>query len=220
LVWLNLKNTGAVMVKIKFAALAAVILAIMAAAAPAQQATQAGLGAAVPDGKIAVINTAAFPGAIGELKVKYEQIEGQFKDRFQKLQGVETQLKTMENDLRTKGQAMTADKLQELQANYDDLKKRGQRDYEDLQAEYNRTSDVATKPIRDKLYQFLQTYSAQRGITVMIDLSRAAQSGVLAYWNPGTDVTEDFVAEYNKANPVPGASAPRPQPAPGPAKKP
>ena len=54
----------------------------------------------------------------------------------------------------------------------------------------------------------------------MINLAGAAQAGVLAYWNPGTDVTEDFVAEYNKANPVAGASAPRPQPATVPAKKP
>ena len=214
------------MVKIKFAALAAVILAITAAAASAQQATQAGVGAAIPDGKIAVINTQVFPGTISELKVKYEQIDNQFKDRYQKLQTVETQLKTMENDLRTKQNVLTADKYQELQVSYEDLKKRGQRDYEDLKAEYDRTIDSATKPIRDKLYQFLQTYASQRGITVMINLAGAAQSGVLAYWNPGTDVTEDFVTEYNKANPVAGAPAsapagtPRPQPAPGPVKKP
>jgi len=211
------------MVKIKFAALAAVILAVMAAVASAQQATQAGVGAAIPDGKIAVINTTVFPGSISELKVKYEQIDGQFKDRYQKLQTVETQLKTMENDLRTKQNVLTADKYQELQVNYDDLKKRGQRDYEDLKAEYDRTIDSATKPIRDKLYQFLQTYASQRGITVMINLAGAAQSGVLAYWNPGTDVTEDFVAEYNKANPVAGAAATppatRPQTTPPPVVK-
>jgi Skp family chaperone for outer membrane proteins len=212
------------MVKIKFAALAAVILAVMAAVASAQQATQAGVGAAIPDGKIAVINTTVFPGSISELKVKYEQIDNQFKDRYQKLQTVETQLKTMENDLRTKQNVLAADKYQELQVNYDDLKKRGQRDYEDLKAEYDRTIDSATKPIRDKLYQFLQTYASQRGITVMINLAGAAQSGVLAYWNPGTDVTEDFVAEYNKANPVAGAAAAppasRPQTTPAPVKKP
>jgi Skp family chaperone for outer membrane proteins len=212
------------MVKIKFAALAAVILAIMAAVASAQQATQAGVGAAIPDGKIAVINTTVFPGSISELKVKYEQIDNQFKDRYQKLQTVEAQLKTMENDLRTKQNVLAADKYQELQVNYDDLKKRGQRDYEDLKAEYDRTIDSATKPIRDKLYQFLQTYASQRGITVMINLAGAAQSGVLAYWNPGTDVTEDFVAEYNKANPVAGAAAAppaaRPQTTPPPVKKP
>jgi len=71
--------------------------------------------------------------------------------------------------------------------------------------------------VRDKLYQFLQTYASQRGIVMIINLAGAAQTGTLAYWNPGADVTEDFIAEYNKANPVAGAPAaapatPRPQP--------
>ena len=76
------------MVKIQVAALAAAILAAVTVSASAQQATQAGVGAALPDGKIAVINTQVFPGAIRELKQKYEQVDNQFKDRFQKLQAV------------------------------------------------------------------------------------------------------------------------------------
>src|SRR5215211_5704374 len=130
------------MVKIKFAALAAVILTVMAAVASAQQATQAGVGAAIPDGKIAVINTTVFPGAISELKVKYEQIDNQFRDRYQKLQTVETQLKTMENDLRTKQNVLSEEKYQEWQVNYNDRKKRGQRDFKDLKAKYDRRIDT------------------------------------------------------------------------------
>ena len=65
-------------------------------------------------------------------------------------------------------------------------------------------------PIRDKLYQFLQAYSAQRGVVLVINLAGAAQTGTLAFWNPGVDITEDFINEYNKANPVAGAPAPAP----------
>lgn len=195
------------MFKIKFAALAAIILAAAAQVASAQQATQAGLGAAIPDGKIAVLNTQAFPNSIQELKQKYEQVDNQFKDRYSKLQQVETQLKTMENDLQTKRGVLAADKYQQLQGDYEDLKKRGQRDYEDLKADYDKAVDTATKPVRDKLFQFLQTYSGQRSIVLVINLAGAAQSGTLAYWNPGSDITDDFIAEYNKANPVAGAPA-------------
>src|ERR1041384_8211430 len=99
------------MFKIRFAAFAAVILAAVASVASAQQATQAGVGAAIPDGKIAVLNTSAFQGAILELKQKYDQVENQFKDRYAKLQNVENQLKTMESNLRTQGQALAPDKL-------------------------------------------------------------------------------------------------------------
>ncbi|MFY9556885.1 MAG: OmpH family outer membrane protein, partial [Blastocatellia bacterium] len=73
--------------------------------------------------------------------------------------------------------------------------------------------DTATKPIRDKLYQFLNNYAAQRSIVLIINLAGAAQTGTLAYWNPGTDITDDFIAEYNKANPVAGAPAAPPKPA-------
>ena len=197
------------MFKIRLAAFAALVAAL-AANVPAQQATQAGVGAALPEGKVAVVNTQAFPASIGELKQKYDQVDKQFASRYQQLQTVENQLKQMENDIQVKCPQLTADKCQELQNSYADLKKRGTRDYEDLKAEYDRTIDTATKPIRDKLYQFLNNYATQRNIVLVINLAGAAQTGSLAYWNPGSDITDDFVAEYNKANPVAGAPAAQP----------
>lgn len=212
------------MLKIKFAALAAILVASMAGQASAQQALQAGVGAAVPDGKVAVMNTEAFRAAIGELKLKYDQVDNQFKDRYQKLQAVESQLKQMESDIKTKGPNLTADKLQEMQGAYEDLKRRGTREFEDLKADYERTVETSTKPIRDKLFQFLNTYASQRGIVVIFNLAGAAQTGALAFWNPGADITDDFIAEYNKANPVSGAASATPnpgaQPATAPAKPP
>jgi Skp family chaperone for outer membrane proteins len=200
------------MLKLRLAAFVAAVLTAVTANASAQQATQAGVGAALPEGKIAVVNTQAFAGGIGELKQKYDQVEKQFQPRYQQLQTVETQLKQMENDIQVKGNAMPPDKLQELQNQYQDLKRRGTRDYEDLKAEYDRTIDTATKPVRDKLYQFLNNYATQRKIILVVNLAGAAQTGSLAYWNPGADITDDFISEYNKANPVPGAAPATPTP--------
>jgi outer membrane protein len=196
------------MVKIKFAAFAAVILAAVAMSVLAQQpqATQAGIAGALPDGKIVVINTTVFPDQINELKQKYGQLDNQFKDRYQKLQSAETQLKAMENDLRTKQNVLAPDKYAELQVNYEESKKRLQRDAEDAKSDYDRATETTTKPVRDKLYQFLQNYASSRGIVLIINLAGAAQTGSLAYWSPGADITDDFIAEYNKANPVPGVA--------------
>jgi Skp family chaperone for outer membrane proteins len=203
------------MVKIKLAAFAAAILSALTASAGAQQALQAGVGAALPDGKIAVVNTQAFPGGIGELKQKYDQVDKQFQPRYQQLQTVETQLKQMESDIQTKCPQLTPDKCRELQNNYEEMKRKATRDFEDLKAEYEKAVETATKPVRDKLYQFLNTYATQRSIVLVINLAGAAQSGMLAYWNPGTDITEDFISEYNKANPVPGAAPAKPPAKPG-----
>jgi Skp family chaperone for outer membrane proteins len=203
------------MVKIKLAAFAAAILSAVTVSASAQQAMQAGVGAALPDGKVAVVNTQAFPGGIGELKQKYDQVDKQFQPRYQQLQTVENQLKQMESDIQTKCPQLTPDKCQELQNSYQRLKTQGTRDYEDLKAEYEKAVETSTKPVRDKLYQFLNNYATQRSIILVMNLAGAAQSGTIAYWNPATDITEDFISEYNKANPVPGAP-----PAAPPAKKP
>jgi len=192
------------MFRIKLAVLVGALVAAIGSSASAQQATQAGVSAALPDGRIAVVNSQAFLGGIGELKQKYEQVDKQFQARYQQLQALESQLKQMENDMQVKGPTLAPEKLAELQNNYNELKKKGTRDLEDLKAEYDRTIDAATKPIRDKLYQFLNNYAAQHSIVLVINLAGAAQSGSLAYWNPGTDITDDFIAEYNKANPVPG----------------
>ena len=199
------------MFKIKLAILATAVLVSLCMSAGAQQATQAGVGAALPDGKIAVVNTQAFPGGIGELKQKYDAVEKQFQARYQQLQTLENQLKQLETDIKVKCPQLTPDKCQEMQNSYEDMKKKGQRDFEDLKAEYDRALDTATKPVRDKLYQFLNNYASQRGVVMVINLAGAAQSGTLAYWNPGADITDDFISEYNKANPVPGGPAAPPK---------
>ena len=206
------------MVKMKFAALAVIIVAASALSASAQTPAQGGTtqpaGGAVPDGKIAVINTNIFPAQIAELRQKYEQVQNQYKDRYQKLQTLDDELKAMENDIRTKGPSLTQEKLQEMQTSYEDKKRRGSRDFEDLKAETERAIDTATRPVREKMSQFLQNYAGQRNIVVLFNLAGAAQTGSLAYWSPATDITQDFITEYNKANPVAGA-APATQPPTG-----
>ncbi|HWP42463.1 MAG TPA: OmpH family outer membrane protein [Blastocatellia bacterium] len=198
------------MLRIKSAALAAIIMAMAAISASAQKATQAGVAGAIPDGKIAVINTTVFPEQIGELKQKYDQVDNQFKDRSQKLQAQQNSLTQLENELRTKGPNLTPDRLQQMQNDLEDGKRRLQRDIEDARAEYDRALDAATKPIREKLRQFLDQYAQQRGIVAIFNLAGAAQTGSLAYWSPGVNITDDFVKEYNKANPVPTAAPARP----------
>jgi Skp family chaperone for outer membrane proteins len=207
------------MIKIRFAAFGAVMAAGLLTAAgsltaSAQQATQAGVAGLVQDGKVAVINTQLFPARIAELKQKYDQVEALYKDRFQKLQSMDAQAKELDEKLQTQRQTLAPDKVQEMQAQLDEMKKRGSRELEDFKADYNKSMADQTKPIQAKLAQFVQNYASQHGIILILDLPGAYQTGTLAYWSPGTDITEDFIGEYNKANPVPGAAA---QPAAKPA---
>jgi Skp family chaperone for outer membrane proteins len=190
------------MVKTKFAVLAAIVLAALSVSATAQQPA----GSTVPEGKVVVINTTAFPSQIGELKQKYDQIDVQFKDRSQKLQTVVDQMSKLENEIKAQQNVLTEDKLREKREQYETLKRQATRDNEDLRAEAEKALEAATKPVRDKLYQALNNYSAKNGIVMVINLAGAAQSGALAFWDPKSDITEDFIKDYNRANPVPGSA--------------
>ncbi|MEW6206851.1 MAG: OmpH family outer membrane protein [Acidobacteriota bacterium] len=196
------------MFKTKFAVFAALVVA---ASVSAQQPPQTA-PAVVPDGKIAMLNTQVFPGQILELKQKYEQVDAQFKPRSDKIKADQTRLQAIQTELSTKGPSMPADRVAQLQAEGQDLEKQIKRDVEDARADLAKTEDRATKPVREKLFQFLQGYAQQRGIVLIINTAGVAQTGSIAYANPATDITEDFIKEYNKANPVPVAPA-TPQPA-------
>ncbi len=207
------------MTKMKLAMLAIWVIGVGCLAAVAQttppQQPAATPGGVVPDGKLVVLDTSVFPEKILELRQKYEQVQTQFKTRSDKLQSDQTRFKQLEDDLRTKSSALPQDKVTQMQLEYEDLKKRITRDLEDARTEYAKAEDLATKPVREKLFQFIQTYATQRGITLILSLPGLAQNGTLAYFNQQNDITEDFIKEYNKANPVPvatPAAAPKPTP--------
>jgi Skp family chaperone for outer membrane proteins len=191
---------------------AGLLTAALSASALAQQAQQAPAPQGPAGDKVVVINTQLFPARISELKQKYDQVEAQYKDRYSKIQGMNSQAQDLDQKLRTQQQTLAGDKVQEMQAQLEEIKKRVQRESEDFQTDYKKSIEDSTKPIIAKLNQFINSYATARGIMLVLDLPGAYQTGTLAYWGPGTDITEDFIAEYNKANPVPGA-APAAKPA-------
>jgi Skp family chaperone for outer membrane proteins len=188
--------------------LALLLLAIVPICSRAQQAAPSG---AIPDGKVAVINTQVFPDRIGELRQKYEGVQNQFKDRSARLQAADAELKKMASDL--ENNVLSAQKQQEIRVQFEEKKKQLQRDSEDLNVDYSKAIEAAISPVRAKLTQFMENYTKQRNIIMIIELSGAAQTGIIAYFNPAADITEDVIAEYNKANPVPTAAPATAQPA-------
>jgi Skp family chaperone for outer membrane proteins len=103
-------------------------------------------------------------------------------------------------------QEVYAQKVEQAQT----LKRDFERKREDYQADLQKRSELVIGPIQEKLRKFLENYASQREIVMVFDLAPAAQAG-LVFLNPGTNITDDFVKEYNKSNPVPGAP-PQPEP--------
>lgn len=199
---------------------AAIALVMLAIAAFAQQgpggakpagAKPAGAPAPLPKGKVAVVNTAAFQTQVDEFKQKVEALNRQFEPRVKEVQTTADKITALETTLKSQSGVLAPAKVAEMTENLESMKREYQRKSDDLQVEAGRARDKAFEPISGKLGKFAEDYTARRGIVMLIDLANAVQSGTVLWYDPRSDVTQDFITEYNKANPVTTA-APKPAP--------
>lgn len=194
--------------KVTFATIALLSLTTLAAA---QQPAAAAAPPALPKGKVAVINTSLFQDQVLEFKAKMEELNRQFEPRVKDVRGLADRISAQENTIKTQGQggALSAARVAEMTEQLEAWKKDYQRKAEDLQADATRAKDRAFEPLTSKLVKFAQDYTARHGIVHLIDLGNSLQSGLLLWYDPRTDITQDFIKEYNKANPV-AAGSPAP----------
>ena len=195
-------------------ALTAVALATLGVAASAQQVTSgltpqaaAPPAAALPKGKVAIINTSMFQQQVTEFKSKIEALNRQFEPRVKDAQGLADKISALETTIKTQASALPAARVAEMTEQLAIMKKDYQRKGEDLQADAGRARDKAFEPVQAKLGKFAEQYTKARGIILLVDVANAVQSGTLLWYDQRTDVTQDFINEYNKANPSAAAPA-------------
>ena len=198
--------------KLQFVSITLLLIAVSAfAQQPAATPPKPAPGPALlPKGKVAVINTAIFQEQVEEFKAKVDQLNRQFEPRVKEVQSLADKINALETTIKSQSSVLTPARVAEMTENLEVMKREYQRKGEDLQAEAARTRDKAFEPITGKLTKFAEDYTAKRGIIVLVDISNAVQSGTVLWYDPRTDVTQDFVNAYNKANPMTTAPAPKP----------
>ncbi|HXU38843.1 MAG TPA: OmpH family outer membrane protein [Blastocatellia bacterium] len=200
------------LLKLQFVSLTLLLIAVSAfaqqpAAAPPKPAPGPAL---LPKGKVAVINTQIFQEQVEEFKAKVDQLNRQFEPRVKEVQSLADKINALETTIKSQSGVLTPARVAEMTENLESMKREYQRKGEDLQAEAGRTRDKAFEPITGKLTKFAEDYTAKRGIVMLVDISNAVQSGTVLWYDPRTDVTQDFVNAYNKANPMTTAPAAKP----------
>ncbi len=176
-----------------------------AAGAAAGAAPTGGTGA---EGKIAIINSSAFDAEIGELRVKLEALVGELEPKKKEIEGQQNEFTRIKNDIQTKGGTVTAQVRDQWVEQATDLEKRIKRMAEDYEAMAQKRVGEATQPTYAKISDALNKYASTKGIAVVIDGVVAQQQRFLLWALPTTDITTDFIKEYNAKNPVPASAAP------------
>ena len=168
----------------------------------------ASAGGTGAEGKVAYINTAAFRAGIGELKVKIDALNSEFDPKRKEVQAMEEELTNLKNKINTQGATVSVQVRNQWAEEYGEKEKVYKRKAEDYEALGNRRLGEISQPIYDKVAKFIEQYCQSRGIVMVMEGGAAQQAGILLFAAPATDITDDFMKEYNKAYPSPGGAAP------------
>jgi len=175
---------------------------------PAQQPAAASGGGNGVEGKIAIINTAAFRAGIGELKTKLEALNKEFEPQNKELEGLQKQIEDLKNKVQTSGSTVQPSVRNGWMEQGAELEKSLKRKSEDYQTLFQKRGQEVVGPIMEKINKFLGQYSQQHNIVLVLEREVAQGSSLLVWAAPVAEITEDFMKEYNKINPS-APAAPR-----------
>lgn len=175
------------------------------------QHAQAQAGGAAPTAqssklKIAIIDVMAFRDGVAELKVKFEKLQAEFAPRYREIESMQTTLAAKEKVL-AENKTLTQAQAAKLQQELEEGKKTYQRLVEDSEAIARKREEEETGPIKEKLSKFLEQYAQKQNISFVFDGRQLQETGIVIYADGKANITEDFMKEYNKANPAPAGAA-------------
>jgi Skp family chaperone for outer membrane proteins len=168
-------------------------------AAP-QQTTPPAQTGPVPDTKIAYINTEAFGDekvGITRYVTAIKALEREFQPRQTELEGLNTRLKTLAADIQKMSGSTVVDpkSLQSKQEEAEGIQRDMKYKKEQADALFAKRYEEAITPISQDIGKALSQFATQRGITMILDISKLAPAVLTA--NPAMDVTQAFISEYN-----------------------
>jgi Skp family chaperone for outer membrane proteins len=175
--------------------------------APQNPAASGGGGGA--QGKIAIINTAAFRVGIGEFKTTLDALNKEFEPQNNELEGLQKQLQELKNKVETEGAKVQPSVRDGWIEQGTQLEKTLKRKTEDYQTLFQRRGQEVVGPIMDRINKFFDQYCQQRNIVMVLERQVAESSNLLVWMAPPAEITDDFMNEYNKAHPSSNPVAPK-----------
>ena len=162
-------------------------------------------------GKIAFVDTSAFTHpqkGITRLTKMMERLEQEFAPRWAELSKMHTRLQqerekfSFAGPIPTDPQPMTRARREKLKEAVDAMKQSIERYEADMQSAYSKRAKEISDPIHQDIRNSLESFAKSRGITLLLDSSKmACVVGCDKEATAALDVTQEFIAEYNRLNP-------------------
>jgi Skp family chaperone for outer membrane proteins len=154
----------------------------------------------VPETKIAYIDTGAFgeeKGGITRYVTAVKSLEREFKPRQDELNTMQNRIKAIADEIgKLTGNSVVDPKtIQAKQEEGERLQRDLKYKKEQADADFARRYQEVVGPISQDIGNALTQFANQRGITMILDISKLLPAILTA--NPNMDVTAAFIAEYN-----------------------
>ena len=159
-------------------------------------------------GKIGLINTQAFDddkAGITKYVTALNSLETEFKPTFTELQTLATKIQALEKEIA--GYREIIQKGGKIPISDADLNKKIEdydkslREYkfkeEGAKASYQRREQVVMGPIRQDIGNAIQEFTKKNGYTIMLDVAKLDNAGLILGLDETADVTKAFITFYN-----------------------
>jgi len=156
---------------------------------------------AVPDSKIALIYSEAFPDpktGIARFATLLATLNREFQPRQTELNGLQTRIATLTKEITDTQVVADPKTIQTKSDQLDQLKKDLQRKGEDAQAAYTKRREEIFAPLQEDIGKALEVFAKARGITVIVDGTQVP----VVYAAESIDITRAFIADFNSKNPA------------------
>src|SRR5262245_48287413 len=146
-------------------------------------------------GKIAIINTAAFRVGIGEFKTKLEALTKEFEPQNKELENLQKQIEDLKNKVQAPSPTVQPSVRNGWIEQGAELEKTLKRKSEDYQTLFQRRGQEMVGPILDSINKFFGQYCQQRNIIMVLERRVAEESNLLVWMAPAVEITDDLMSE-------------------------
>jgi Skp family chaperone for outer membrane proteins len=171
------------------------------AARPQPAAPTQGGAAPASTGRIAIIDSSAFSDekqGIARVVNAMKTVDAQFQPVRTEMQGLQTRYQALVDDINKTSAVADPKTIATKTDQADTLKRDMERRMQDAQINIKKRMDEVLGPLQEDVFNSLQAFAQQRGISIIIDASRVP----LIYAADSVDITKDFITEYNRTKPA------------------
>jgi Skp family chaperone for outer membrane proteins len=159
---------------------------------------------AVPDTKIAFIDTTAFGDektGIKRFVNAIKTVQLQFQPATAELLNLQNRIKTIADEItKLNGNSIVDPKtIQTKQDEGERLQRELKYKKEDADAAFEKKYTEVVGPVSHDIGIALDQYLLSHGLTMILDISKLGPAVLTA--NPATDITQAFIADYNSKHP-------------------